>query len=51
MEFGCGRALLSTFHVHGSGGQNLLMQEKALLYMLLDVSTCIGEPGKGGPVN
>lgn len=51
MEFGCGRALLSTFHVHGASGQNLLMQEKALLYMLLDVSTCIGEPGKGGVVN
>lgn len=49
MEFGCGRALLSTFHVHGGTG-NLLMQEKALLYMLLDVSTCIGEPGRGGPV-
>ena len=47
MEFGCGRALLSTFHVHGGSSSNLLMQEKALLYMLLDVSTCIGEPGKG----
>lgn len=47
VEFGCGRALLSTFHVHGGTSNNLLMQEKALLYMLLDVSTCIGEPGKG----
>jgi hypothetical protein len=47
MEFGCGRALLSTFHVDGGNSSNLLMQEKALLYMLLDVSTCIGEPGKG----
>lgn len=51
VEFGCGRALLSTFHVHGGTSSNLLMQEKALLYMLLDVSTCIGEPGVGGPVN
>lgn len=50
MQFGCGRALLSTFHVHGGSSANLLMQEKALLYMLLDVSTCIGEPGRG-PVN
>lgn len=51
MEFGCGRALLSTFHVHGGTSSSLLMQEKALLYMLLDVSTCIGEPGEGPPVN
>lgn len=51
LEFGCGRALLSTFHVAAGASDNLLMQEKALLYMLLDVSTCIGEPGKGGQVN
>lgn len=52
LEFGCGRALLSTFHMHDSpSSSSNATQEKALLHMLLDVSTCIGEPGKGPPSN
>ena len=42
--YGCGRGMLSIFHVHGDDSSNLLEQEKALLYMLLEVSACV-KPG------
>ncbi|MDB4936897.1 MAG: Tryptophan synthase alpha chain [Labilithrix sp.] len=46
----CGRVLFSTYHtesgVGGGGGSALLAQEKALLYVLLEVGVCVGErPG------
>ena len=43
-SYGCGREMASIFHVHGRTPDDLLAQEKALLYMLLEVSSCI-EPG------
>ena len=42
-ESGCGRVLFSTYHTEGNGDAPLLAQEKALLYVLLEVGTvCIG---------
>ena len=46
----CGRVLFSTYHtesgVGGGGGPALLAQEKALLYVLLEVGVCVGDrPG------
>jgi hypothetical protein len=46
----CGRVLFSTYHtesgVGGGGGTALLAQEKALLYVLLEVGVCVGDrPG------
>ena len=46
----CGRVLFSTYHTEsgtsGSGGTALLAQEKALLYVLLEVGVCVGDrPG------
>lgn len=50
----CGRVLFSTYHTEssvgglggGGGGTTLLAQEKALLYVLLEVGVCVGErPG------
>ena len=41
-ERGCGRVLYSTYHTEGTGGAQLLPQEKALLYVLLEVSVCVG---------
>lgn len=46
----CGRVLFSTYHTEGSlgggGGAGLTAQEKALLYVLLEVGVCVGErPG------
>lgn len=43
-ERGCGRVLFSTYHTEGTGGSSLLAQEKALLYVLLEVGVCIGVP-------
>jgi hypothetical protein len=43
-ERDCGRVLFSTYHTEGSGGPGLLEQEKALLYVLLEVGVCIGVP-------
>lgn len=40
----CGRVLFSTYHSENHGGTQLLPQEKALLYILLEVNTCVGEP-------
>lgn len=42
-ESGCGRVLFSTYHTEGNGDSPLLAQEKALLYVLLEVGTvCYG---------
>ncbi len=46
----CGRVLFSTYHTEsglgGGGGSGLLAQEKALLYVLLEVGVCVGDrPG------
>lgn len=43
-ERGCGRVLFSTYHTEGTGGTELLPQEKALLYVLLEVAVCVGTP-------
>ena len=40
----CGRVLFSTYHTEGSGESALLAQERALLYVLLEVSVCVGPP-------
>ena len=39
---GCGRVLFSTYHTEGDGASALLAQEKALLYVLLEVGVCVG---------
>ncbi|MDB4947075.1 MAG: Tryptophan synthase alpha chain [Labilithrix sp.] len=45
----CGRVLFSTYHTEaatgGGGGFGLLAQEKALLYVLLEVGVCVGPTG------
>lgn len=38
----CGRVLFSTYHAEGGEAQALLAQEKALLYILLEVGVCVG---------
>lgn len=43
-DFGCGRGLFSTYHTEGDGGSDLLPQELALLYVLLEVGVCIDPP-------
>lgn len=44
-EHQCGRVLFSTYHTEASFEGTLHAQEKALLYVLLEVGVCIGEPG------
>ncbi len=39
----CGRVLFSTYHCEGDEQSKLLAQEKALLYILLEVGVCVGE--------
>ena len=39
----CGRVLFSTYHAEGDSTSTLLAQEKALLYVLLEVGVCVGE--------
>ncbi len=39
----CGRVLFSTYHCEGDTAGGLLAQEKALLYILLEVGVCVGE--------
>jgi hypothetical protein len=43
----CGRVLFSTYHTESSfgGTSKLLAQEKALLYVLLEVGVCLGNVG------
>ncbi|MGH7280747.1 MAG: carboxypeptidase-like regulatory domain-containing protein [Polyangiaceae bacterium] len=48
-EDGCGRVLFSTYHTEGTtggGSTDFLPQEKALMYVLLEVSVC---STNGGP--
>lgn len=42
-ESQCGRVLFSTYHAEGGENQALLAQEKALLYILLEVGVCVGQ--------
>lgn len=43
--YGCGRVLFSTYHTEGDqDGGGLLPQERALLYVLLEVSVCVTDP-------
>lgn len=44
--YGCGRGMASIFHVHGRSPDDLLQQEKALLYMLLEVAACVSPGGE-----
>ncbi len=39
----CGRVLVSSYHCEGDNGAKLLAQEKALLYILLEVGVCVGQ--------
>jgi hypothetical protein len=39
----CGRVLFSTYHCEGDTSGGLLAQEKALLYIILEVGVCVGE--------
>lgn len=45
-EHRCGRVLFSTYHTEADQGSftTLLAQERALLYILLEVGVCIGPP-------
>lgn len=43
-EDACGRVLYSAYHSEGTGGTQLLPQEKALMYVLFEVTTCIIDP-------
>jgi hypothetical protein len=45
-EHQCGRVLFSTYHTEATAGGSLMAQEKALLYVLLEVGVCIGEQAK-----
>ncbi|MCL2822896.1 MAG: carboxypeptidase-like regulatory domain-containing protein [Polyangiaceae bacterium] len=38
----CGRVLFSTYHTESDGSSAFLPQEKALLYVLLEVGVCVG---------
>jgi len=42
-ESQCGRVLFSTYHAEGGEEAALLAQEKALLYILLEVGVCVGQ--------
>lgn len=39
----CGRVLFSTYHCEGDVASGLIAQEKALLYILLEVGVCVGD--------
>ena len=43
-EDSCGRVLYSAYHTEGTGGSELLPQEKTLMYVLFEVATCIVDP-------
>ena len=45
-ERSCGRVLFSTYHTEADKGSEteLLPQEKALLYILLEVAVCVAPP-------
>lgn len=45
--FHCGRVLYTVYHTHsGSGGGNyeLLLQEKIMMYLIMEVQTCASDP-------
>jgi hypothetical protein len=43
--YGCGKVLFSTYHTEGDkGGLELLPQERALLYVVLEVAVCMKDP-------
>ena len=44
--YGCGRILFSTYHTEGkkSTGSTLLPQERALLYVILEMAVCLKNP-------
>ncbi len=39
----CGRVLFSSYHAEGDSASQLLAQEKALLFILLEVGVCVGQ--------
>ena len=47
--YGCGRILFSTYHTEGkkSTGAKLLPQERALLYIIMEVAVCLKNPEVG----
>ena len=42
-QYGCGRGLFSTYHTEPWGQRAPMPQERALLYILLEVGVCLGE--------
>ena len=42
-RYGCGRALFSTYHTEAWGVQSLMAQERALLYIILEIAVCVGD--------
>ncbi len=42
-QYGCGRALFSTYHTEPWGLDQAMPQELALLYTILEVGVCLGE--------
>lgn len=42
-RYGCGRALFSTYHTEAWGEQSLMAQERALLYIILEIAVCVGD--------
>jgi hypothetical protein len=46
--FFCGRVLYTVYHTHGSGEgptYELLLQEKIMMYLIMEVQTCTTDPG------
>lgn len=46
--FYCGRTLYTVYHTHGSGeggDYELLLQEKIMMYLIMEVQTCATDPG------
>ena len=42
-QYGCGRALFSTYHTEAWGTDSLMPQERALLYIIVEIGVCIGD--------
>ena len=45
--FHCGRVLYTVYHTHSSGsgqGYELLLQEKIMMYLIMEVQTCTTPP-------
>ena len=46
--FFCGRVLYTVYHTHSSGEgptYELLLQEKIMMYLIMEVQTCTTDPG------